>query len=274
MNFFQIGEFFRFYRAAITKYQLHSPFVFELACAVLEDERWFYAFRDVETVREKMLSSDVIVTLLDFGTGGEHAQLPVEKKRSVRSIGRQAGSSAGQGQMLFRLANHLRPNTMLELGTSVGIGAMYLASAVRETRFVTLEGSPELANIARVNLDLLGLTKNVEVREGPFEQSLSSALHDLQQLDFVFFDGNHRSEPTLRYFEECLAFAHEKTVFVFDDLHWSVGMAEAWQKIKSHPRVTLTLDFFELSLVFIDPDFREKQHFEILPVRWKPWRFF
>ncbi len=274
MNFFQIGEFFRFYGAAITKYQLHSPFVFELACAVLEDERWFYAFRDVERLREKMLSSDVAVSVVDFGTGGEHEKLPVEKKRSVRSIARQAGSSAGQGQMLFRLATHLRPNTMLELGTSVGIGAMYLASALRETRFVTLEGSPEIAHIARMNLDLLGLAKNVEVREGPFEQTLSSALHDLQQLDFVFFDGNHRSEPTLQYFEECLAFAHEKTVFVFDDMHWSQGMSEAWQKIKNHPRVTLTIDFFELSLVIIDPDFRVKQHFEILPARWKPWRLF
>jgi len=253
--------------------------VFELACAVLEDERWFYAFRDVEKLREKMLSSDVIVSVLDFGTftrrsegGGQTS--PVEKKRSVRSIARQAGSSAGQGQMLFRLANHLRPKTMLELGTSVGIGAMYLASALRETRFVTIEGSPEIAHIARMNLDLLGLAKNVEVREGPFEHTLSSALQGLQQLDFVFFDGNHRSEPTLRYFEECLAFAHEKTVFVFDDMHWSKGMAEAWEKLKNHPRVTLTMDFFELSLVFIDTDFREKQHFEILPVCWKPWRLF
>ncbi|MFN0174796.1 MAG: O-methyltransferase [Saprospiraceae bacterium] len=273
MNFFQIGEFFRFYRAAITKYQLHSPFVFELACAVLEDERWFYAFRDVERVREKILSSDVFVSVLDLGAGSGQA-LPVEKKRSVRSIARRSGSSAGQGQMLFHLANHLRPKTMLELGTSVGIGAMYLASARREARFVTLEGSPEISHIARMNLDLLGLAKNVEVREGPFEQTLSSALDHLQQPDFVFFDGNHRSEPTLKYFEECLTFAHGKTVFVFDDMHWSRGMAEAWEKIKNHPRVTLTIDFFELSLVMIDPDFKEKQHFKILPASWKPWRLF
>jgi len=290
MNFFQIGEFFRFYRTATTKYQLHSTFVYELACAVLEDERWFYAFRDVEAMREKMLASDVILNLEDFGSftrpsfskvgelsttvSADKAPSARSVMRSLRSIASRSGSSAAQGQMLFRLVNHLKPKTLLELGTSVGIGAMYLASAAREARFLTLEGSPEAAQVARVNLDCLGLAKNTEVRDGPFEQTLTTALQDLKLPDFVFFDGNHRPEPTLRYFEECLTFAHNKTAFVFDDTHWSEGMAEAWQKIKSHPRVTLTLDFFELSLAFTDPDFREKQHFNILPARWKPWRFF
>lgn len=294
MNYFQIREFFRFYRAAVTKYQLHSPFVFDLACAVLEDKRWFYAFGDVEEMRKQMRASGVVLNVVDFGSsssrqsavgrgsftrrsldeGGGQGQSAVEKKRSVRSIARQAGSSAAQGQMLFRLANYWAPRTMLELGTSVGIGAMYLALAAREARFVTLEGSPEIAHVARTNLDWLGLAANAEVREGAFEQTLLTTLRDLQMLDFVFFDGNHRAEPTLRYFEDCLAFAHEKTVFVFDDAHWSEGMAEAWLQIKNHPRVTLTIDFFELSLAFFAPDFQEKQHFEIVPARWKPWRFF
>ncbi|MFN0214296.1 MAG: O-methyltransferase [Saprospiraceae bacterium] len=272
MNFFQISEFFRFYRAAITKYQLHSPFVYELTCAVLEDDRWYYAFQDIEKVRQKMMKSDVVLELEDFGSGGNKAS--PTKKRSLKNIAKHAASSAGQGQMLFRLANHLKPRTMLELGTSVGIGTMYLASAIREARFLGLEGSPEISQVARLNLELLGLDRTTEIREGPFEQNLATALQDLSVLDLVFFDGNHRPEPTLRYFEECLAFSHEKTVFVFDDAHWSEGMAQAWAQIKNHPRVTLTLDFFELSLAFVDPDFREKQHFNVVPARWKPWKFF
>ena len=250
---------------------MHSPFVFDLSVALLEDDRWYYAFRDVELVRRKMLDSDVGVEVLDLGSGGAGAS-GVQKRR-VRQIARQSGSSVGQGQMLFRLANHLHPKNMLELGTSLGIGAMYLASAVREARFLSLEGSPEIAHIARLNLELLGLSAHTEVREGAFEQTLKTALQDIQSLDFVFFDGNHRPEPTLQYFEQCLAFAHAKAVFVFDDMHWSKGMTEAWEAIQKHPKVTLTLDFFELSLVFIDPDFKAKQHLNILPARWKPWRF-
>ena len=270
MNFFQVGEFVRFFRAAVTKYQLHSPFVFDLACAVLEDKRWYYAFGEVESMRQKMLASEVALNVTDFGIG--HSARP--KKRSVRSMARLAGSSKEQGRMLFRMANHLGPKKMLELGTSVGIGAMYLSSAVRDAQFISLEGSPEVAQVARLNLEWMGLDKHASVWEGPFEQRLLPALQTLQRLDLVFFDGNHRPEPTLGYFEACLAYSHEKTAFVFDDMHGSAGMSEAWEQLKNHPRVTLTIDFFELSVVFIDPDFREKQHLKIVPARWKPWRFF
>lgn len=269
MTLFQTAEFLRFFRSAVTKYQLHSTFVFELACALLEDKRWYYAFRDVELVREKMLASDVALQVRDFGTGSAGPN-----KRSVRSIARQAGSSARQGRMLFRLANHVRPARMLELGTSLGIGTMYLSAAAREARLLSLEGSPEIAQVARLNLEVLGLDKQVDIREGAFEQTLLPALETLQSIDFVFFDGHHRQEPTLRYWEECLRFAHAKTVFVFDDMHGSAEMAQAWADIKRHPRTTLSLDFFEISLAFIDPDFREKQHLGIVPARWKPWMFF
>lgn len=274
MNSFQTQEFFRFYAAASTKYQLHSPFVYELACAVLEDKRWFYAFDEAALLRQKMLSSDVRLRVTDWGSKSPGENLPLEKTRSLRSVVRKAGSSARQGRMLFRLVNHLKPRTMLELGTSVGMGAVHMASAAREATFLTLEGSSELAQVARVNLDFLKLGQNAEVREGTFEKTLPSALRDLKSLDFVFFDGNHRQAPTLRYFEECLAFAHGKTAFVFDDAHGSPEMASAWASVQKHPRVTLTIDFFELSLAFIDPDFREVQHFKIVPASWKPWRFF
>ena len=281
MNLFQMIEFLRFYRAAVTKYQLHSTFVYELSVAMLEDSRGYYAFSDIEALREKMLSSEVMVNFTDFGTGsgGQFRQKTEETAsqstlRSVRSIARQSGSSARQGQMLFRLVNFLQPQRMLELGTSVGIGAMYLAAAARESQMISLEGSDEIAHVARTHLDFMGLSKKVEVREGAFEQTLLPALQNLKSLDLIFLDGNHRKTPTLHYFETCLPFAHAKTVFVFDDIYGSTEMTEAWEQIKNHSSVTLTLDFFELSLAFIDPDFREKQHFKIVPARWKPWMFF
>lgn len=271
MSFFQARAFLPFYRQAVTQYQLHSPFVFELARAVLEDQRWFYAFEDVEAIRTNMLKSGLVIQVTDYGIGSERNQ---GKKRSLRSIARLSGSSARQGRMLFRIAQHLHPQTLLELGGSAGLGTMYLAAATQGARMISLEGSAELAEVAAANLGWLQLKEAVEIRSGPFEQTLDAALTDLEKIDLAYFDGNHRLAPTLAYFEKCLAFAHEKTVFVFDDAHWSEEMETAWERIKKHPRVTLSIDFFELSLVFFDPDFREKQHFCIVPARWKPWKFY
>ena len=274
MNFFQAGDFLRFFRNSVTKYQLHSPFVFELVCAVLEDKRWFYAFRDVEGVRKKMLDSDLTVKVGLFVEGPDQGARIASKHQSVSSLARQCRITASVGQMLFRLTNHLKPQRILELGTSLGIGTMYLASAAREAQLLSLEPSYDLANIARVNLEILGLNKNVKGLEGDLERNQIIALKELVKPDFIFFNGHHAQEAILRYFESSLPFAHLKTVFVFQQTHRTKASVEAWTKIKAHGSVTLTLDFFELSLAFIDPDFREKQHFNVLPARWKPWMFF
>ncbi len=264
--FFRLWQFCRFYSTAVTKYQLHSPFVFELAETVLDSHRLYYAFIDIERMRDEMLKSREILQLRDFGTGKDRPVL-------LKTLAGRAASSPGQGQMLFRLANWANPQTILELGTSIGIGAMYLKAGAGAAQMITLEGCPSAARTARANLELLGIKNKCTVMEGSFEKMLPVALDQLKVLDFVFFDGNHREEPTLEYFEQCLKFSHEKTVFVFDDVHWSSGMKAAWLKIQQHPNVTLTLDFFDLSLAFINPDFKQKQHLNIVPSRWKIWKF-
>lgn len=268
---YRFRQLLLFYGRAVTKYQIHSPFVFELANEVLDDERWYYAFRDIEQLRDRMLDSRVKFEFADFGA--RSGPYGAKRKVAVRDMARRAASSPGQGRMLFRLVNRLAPKTMLELGTSLGIGAMYLASAARAARLVSLEGDAECARMARINLDTLKLD-NAEVMSGPFEKTLPVALERLQHVDFVFIDGNHRPEPTLACFGACLPYARDKTVFVFDDICWSPGMRKAWQQIQQHPRVTLTVDFFDLSLAFINPDFKEKQHFSVVRTALKPWTIF
>lgn len=265
--FFRLRQFLRFYSAAVTKYQLHSTFVYELAETVLENKHWYYAFRDVEVLRNKMLSSNIVLNLRDYGTGEN-------QKAPLRKVVRRAASSTRQGRQLFRLANWANPSTMLELGSAVGIGSMYMISGAGAATMISLEGCPESAHVARTNLELLGFQEKVTIKTGPFDQTLQPALEQLGSIDFVFFDGNHRMAPTLEYFEKCLSFAQEKTIFVFDDTHWSAAMEAAWVQIQQHPRVTLTVDFFDLSLAFINPDFKEKQHLKIVPSRWKIWKFY
>lgn len=66
----------------------------------------------------------------------------------------------------------------------------------------------------------------------------------MPQLDWVFFDGNHKKEPTIRYFHQCLEKASEKALFIFDDINWSAEMQEAWDEIKQHAKVYITIDLF------------------------------
>jgi predicted O-methyltransferase YrrM len=268
MNLFTYIQWCLFYLKANTRYQVHSPFVFDLCNAVLEESRFYYAFRDIERLRQQMLASQASIQQTDYGAGG-----PAHAPRKIADIVRNAGSSSRQGRWLFHLVRHLQPASILELGTSLGLGTLYLAGGAPAAKIITLEGCPQTAAVARQHFGMQGQDR-IQLRTGPFENSLLPVLEDLGAVDFIFFDGNHRPEPTLHYFEACLKAAHPNTVFVFDDMYWSVGMRQAWLQIQQHRQVTLSVDFFDLSMAWINPDFKVKQHFRLVPERWKPWKVF
>lgn len=119
---------------------------------------------------------------------------------------------------------------------------------------LTFEGCPQTAAVARRNFEQLGL-QNVTVVVGDIDQTLAPQIAGLTVIDFAFFDANHRYRPTVQYFETCLTRIHNDTVFVFDDIHWSSEMEQAWAFIKKHPAVSVTVDLFWVGLVF----FRHEQ---------------
>ena len=49
-------------------------------------------------------------------------------------------------------------------------------------------------------------------------------------------------------------------MIVLGDIHWSAEMEQAWKQIQAHPRVQLTLDLFDVGLVFFNEQ-PQKQHF-------------
>ncbi len=91
---------------------------------------------------------------------------------------------------------------------------------------------------------------------------VSGPNHKPQSPDLIYFDGNHQKEASLHYFEKLLPLAHNDSVFIFDDIHWSREMEEAWEEIKAHPRVRVSIDTFYWGLVFFRIE-QEKEHFTI-----------
>ena len=275
---FRVGAWVRFYLRAVTKYQVHSPFVFQWITDVLEDDRNYYVFGAISALRNRILMQHAPLRVTDFGAGPSGSLAgntgPVFRTTTPAEIGKHATSDPRQGQMLFKMALLHQPKYVLELGTSLGLGTLYMAhGAPSSAQMITLEGCPNVAQLARLHLETLD-KKRVQVIAGPFEQTLEPALANFPQLDFVYFDGNHQEAPTLRYFEQCLPKAHANTVFIFDDVHWSAGMEKAWAAIQQHPKVTLTIDCGYFACAYFNPEFVEKQHFTIVSSAWKPWKIF
>jgi predicted O-methyltransferase YrrM len=137
-----------------------------------------------------------------------------------------------------------------------------MAAANPDARVITLEGARQLAERARQHHRLLRLY-NIEILTGNFEDTLPALLTDLKQISLAFVDGNHRLDPTIRYFELLLTKVQPQSVFIFDDIHWSSEMEKAWSIIQAHKDVTATIDLFFIGIVLFRPEFRSKQHFNI-----------
>ncbi len=238
---------------------IHSPFVFEFITKVINDRSHYPAYDKVEGLRWQLLMDNTVLNIEDFGAG---SSTPKPDQRTVASIVRSAVKPKKFGQLLFRMVKMIEPKTILELGTSLGITTSYLSLAKPDCNLVTLEGAKEVADIANRNFKTLGL-QNISIIEGNFDKTLSSVISPLLSVDFAFIDGNHRQEPTERYFQQLLSKTNNDSVLVFDDIHWSRDMEQAWKTIKKHPSVRCSIDLFFTGIVFFRQEFREKQHFSI-----------
>ena len=255
----QLRSYLRFWLRSGNAHGLHSPFVFGLYTMVIRHGGHFAAYDAIEDRRQELVQRTDSITVSDFGAGSHTG---AGRVRRVADLARIAAKPPQLAQLLFRLVNYFQPATILELGTSLGLTTAYLAAAHSQHRVLTFEGCPATARVARETFASLKL-RNIELVEGNLDETLASALAALPaSVDFVFFDGNHRYEPTLRYFELCVAKAHEQSIFVLDDIHWSAEMERAWKEIKAHPQVRLTVDLFHIGLVFFRTS-QPKQHFSL-----------
>ena len=234
-------------------HSIHSPFVYDLYTRAIcptgpePDE-----FRAIEALRKQLLKNSGEIEILDLGAGSRRNK---SNRRKISDIARNAEKPARFGALFYRLTRYFKPRTILELGTSLGLTTAYFAKAAPDARVITMEGCPETARLASQNFEKLGVDA-VEIVVGNIDNTLPVWLRAQQKpVDLVFFDANHRLEPTLSYFEEALPSADDDSVFIFDDIYWSEEMTQAWKQIKAHPDVRVTVDLFWVGLVF----FRKEQ---------------
>ncbi|WP_317127662.1 O-methyltransferase [Hymenobacter rigui] len=233
--------------------------MFGLYAHVINHDGHFTAYDVVENRREELRHDATAIQVRDFGAG---SRTGAGRTRRLRDITRTAAKPPELGQLLFRLTNHFQPRTVVELGTSLGLTTSYLALANSRARVLTFEGCPATAAVARQTFAATGV-QNAEIEEGNLDETLEPALAALAApVDFAFFDGNHRYEPTLRYFNLMNRYRTEHSVFVLDDIHWSAEMEQAWEAICQHPDVTLTIDLFYIGLVFFRRN-QPRQHFTL-----------
>ncbi len=263
-----LRRYLRFFRDARTIYDVHSPFVADFIRHVLEDDRQFYSFAEIEKLRSRLRHNEEEIRITDHGAGSKVQPL---KTRKVASLARHGAIERHTGRQLFKIVHHYKPAHVLEMGACLGISTLYLAKASSGARIITLEGCPNTARLAGENYAALGCA-NVTLVQGTFADKLEGVLNSLPGLDLLFLDGDHRGQATIDYVKACLSKAGPRSIFILADIHWTEDMERAWEHIHALPEVTLSIDLFHIGLLFFNPSIREKAHYPLVRWRWKPWR--
>jgi len=254
---FQSKSYIKFLMKSNNQHGIHSPFVFDLVRRCFYDtnhKSWYYLLKKY---KHSLVKNKTTITIEDFGAGSKRLE---DKQRKVSKIAKNAGITFKRAKLLGRTSTYLQTNTILEIGTSLGISTASLHLSNPKVTITTLEGCGATAQIAKESFDKFNF-KNIDIVLGNFDETLPRIIEN-KTYDLIYFDGNHQKEPTINYFEQCLNHIHNDSIFIFDDIYWSKGMQDAWQHIKDHPKVTISIDTFYWGIVFFRKE-QEKEHFTI-----------
>lgn len=227
-------------------YGIHGPFIFDLVSATFRNKIDGSIVSEIETVRKKMLNDTRKIKVTDYGAGSRRMKSDF---RTISDIARYSAVTPKYCKLLFNLAAAFGRPSIIEFGTSLGISTMYLALSFPGASVYTMEGCPEVSGIAAGNFREAGIS-NVNLLTGSFDDSIALLKNKKIRPGLVFIDGDHRKEPTLRYFDYVKSLSGNETVVVIDDIYSSAGMAEAWEEIKGSSGVTSTVDVFRMGIVF------------------------
>lgn len=259
---FQIKSYLKFLWNSKNEHGVHSPFVFNLLTKCFYDKKSKPEYSILENYRKTLLENKSFIEVTDFGAGSKVFK---SNRRQISKIAKTAGISPKRAELLFRVTNYFQPKNVLEIGTSLGLATSALALGNPKAKIITLEGCPQTANQCQLQFQKFNFN-NVDSVITEFENYLQDIKLRLktetENFDLIYFDGNHSKKATLAYFDLLLTTITNDSVWIFDDIHWSPDMEEAWKTIKNHPKVTVTIDTFQWGFVFFRYE-QEKEHFVI-----------
>lgn len=253
---YQVIAYIKFLFKSTNQHGVHSPFIYDFVTKCLYDKTLYKDYIDLENYRNSLLRSETILEVNDLGQG---SKILDKHRRKVAHMAKTSSSSSKNSKLLYRLNHYFKFKRSLELGTSLGMATYAIYLGYTNGQITTIEGCPNTSDLTKSKFAKLGL-KDVNFIKGDFANTIAFLKNDY--FDLIFFDGHHNKDATIEYFEALLPKVNNTSVFIFDDIYWSKGMTDAWDYIKNHKAVTVTVDCFYLGFVFFRRE-QAKEHFKI-----------
>jgi predicted O-methyltransferase YrrM len=253
MNF--VNEYIKYFIKSKGRHGIHSPYVYELLDKCLKIKIPDDFTSDLNQLKNSLSNNKTLIQIEDAGAGSKK----LTNERTIQSIYKTASCKGVYAELLFQLSAHYKPKNILELGTSLGLGTIHLATGKPEAKVTTIDACKNTIKIAELNFAKLHL-KNIEVVNAKFEDYLNQENKNI--FDLVYIDGHHDGKALKKYMNLLSSCTDENTIFLLDDIRWSNDMFASWNEIISLEEFHLTMDLFRMGIIIRRPQ-QVKEHFVI-----------
>lgn len=203
-----------------------------------------YGICAANNYRDMLLHDETVATVSTAGAGTHQRQ-----QKRIADIARISGTTPRYGAVFAKLTHHYNLTSVLELGTSLGIGSMYFAKANSNVHVTTVEANPTMANFTQKMFDKLNMQR-IKIVNSDFGDFLNNNMHRNQKFDIAFIDGNHKGNALLHYYNTLnINMLSQRNIVIIDDINWSNDMFRAWQKITNMDGNKLYINMFRLGIV-------------------------
>ncbi len=249
----QLKSYIKYLQATEAKSYREYPILSDFVSKVLYDETKYDEYKILDEERNNLIKDNSRIEVVDFGAHKKGNKPYITEFRKISNIAKNAASQPKISRLIYRIIKHYNAHDIIELGTSLGIGTSHMALANPNANITSIEGCHNLVTHAQELLAKLNMN-NITFENGNIDNLLPQVLKQRKKVDFVYFDGNHKKDATLNYFNQCLKLAHKETIFMFDDIYWSKDMTRAWNEIINNKQVSGSIDLYYSGIVFFNHD--------------------
>ena len=130
-----IKSYLNFLWNSTNQHGVHSPFVFDLVTKCFYDKTNHPEYSILKNYRNSLLQNKNTIEVTDFGAG---SRVFKSNTRAINQIAKNAGISPKRAELLFRMVRYFQPDSVLEIGTSLGLATSALALGNPKAKITTL----------------------------------------------------------------------------------------------------------------------------------------
>ena len=203
-------------------------------------------FKNRKDYRNSLLNNENIISFKIFG---------ISKTMTVKEVCEKASSPSMWGKFFYLITKRFKAPFILEIGTNLGVSGSFFLEAIKgkkDSFFTTMEGVQDLCEIASNEFNNIVSSEKYHIYNGLYEKTFPKLLGAKDEFNIAFIDGNHNKKSTLQYYNSLKSKLKTPSIIIFDDIHWSSEMEDAWDIIKRDESVSYSIDFYKLGVIIIN----------------------